>query len=71
MPVQEMSDIEFQRHALAILKRELGIEGFARFLRLYRSSHGDYTKERYETLGNPTIRDIVEQVRGGAKPESK
>jgi hypothetical protein len=32
MQIREMSDQEFQRHALAILQRELGAEGFAGFL---------------------------------------
>ena len=63
MPVQQMTDSEFQRHALAILQRELGAEGFARFLRVYRSGHGDYTKERDHILKSATIDDIVEQVR--------
>jgi hypothetical protein len=63
MPVQQMTDLEFQRHALSILQRELGAEGFARFLRVYRSGHGDYTKERHRILKSATIDDIVEQVR--------
>lgn len=62
MPVQQMTDLEFQRHALSILQRELGAEGFARFLRVYRSGHGDYTKERDRILKGATIDDIVEQV---------
>ncbi len=63
MPVRQMTDSEFQRHALSILQRELGAEGFARFLRVYRSGHGDYTKERDRILKGATIDDIVEQVR--------
>jgi hypothetical protein len=63
MPVQQMTDLEFQRHALSILQRELGAEGFARFLRVYRSGHRDYTKERHRILKSATIDDIVEQVR--------
>jgi hypothetical protein len=58
-----MTDVEFQRHALSILQRELGAEGFARFLRLYRSGHGDYTSERGQILKGITIDDIVEQTR--------
>ena len=63
MPAQEMSDLEFQRHALSILQRELGVQDFARFLRVYRSGHGNYTKERNHILKSATIDDIVEQVR--------
>ena len=63
MRVQEMTDFEFQRHALAILQQELGAEGFARFLRVYRSSREDYTKERAGILKGVTAESIVEQIR--------
>ena len=68
MQIREMSDQEFQRHALSILQRELGAEGFARFLRLYRSGHGDYTKERDQWLKGVTIDDVVEQIRSADQP---
>jgi hypothetical protein len=63
MQMQEMSDKEFQRHALSILSRELGVEGLARFLRLYRSGYGDYTRDRDKWLANTSIDEIVEQIR--------
>jgi hypothetical protein len=63
MLLREMSDQEFQNHALSILQRELGAEGFARFLRLYRSGHGDYTKERDQLLKGVTLDDVVSEVR--------
>ena len=65
MPTHEMTDQEFQHHALSILQRELGAEGFARFLRLYRSGRGDYTKERHQLLEGVTIDEIIEQIRSG------
>ena len=48
--------------ASCCLQHELGAEGFARFLRVYCSGHGDYTKERDYILKSATIDDIVEQV---------
>ncbi len=68
MQLHEMTDQEFQRHALSILQRELGAEGFARFLRLYRSGHADYTKQRAELLKGVTIDEIVEQIRTAEQP---
>jgi hypothetical protein len=65
MPTHEMTDQEFQHHALSILQRELGADGFARFLRLYRSGRGDYTKERHQLLKGVTIDEIIEQIRSG------
>jgi hypothetical protein len=58
-----MNDQEFQHHALTILLRELGADGFARFLRLYRSGRGDYTKERHQLLKGVTIDEVVQQIR--------
>ena len=71
MQIREMSDQEFQRHALSILQRELGAEGLARFLRLYRSGRGDYTKEREQLLRGVTIDDIVEQIRSADQPANR
>lgn len=62
MQTREMTDREFQHHALSILQRELGAEGFARFLRLYRSGRGDYTLERAQLLNGVTIDDIIGQI---------
>ena len=63
MQTREMTDQEFQRHALSILQRELGADGFARFLRLYRSGHGDYTEQRHQLLKGVTIDEVIEQIR--------
>ena len=63
MQTNEMTDREFQQHALAILSRELGVEGLARFLRLYRSGSGDYTRDRDKWLANTSIEEIIEQIR--------
>jgi hypothetical protein len=60
---QEMNDQEFQRYALSIFGRELGVEGLARFLRLYRSGTGDYTRDRNQWLANTSMEEIVEQIR--------
>lgn len=68
MQIREMSDQEFQRHALSILQRELGAEGFARFLRLYRSGHGNYTEERDQWLKGVRIDEIVEKIRSADQP---
>jgi hypothetical protein len=71
MQIREMSDQEFQRHALSILQRELGAEGFARFLRLYRSGRGDYTEERNQWLKGVTIDEIIEQIRSADQPADR
>ena len=63
MLTREMTDQEFQHHAISILQRELGPQGFARFLRLYRSGQGDYTSDRHQWLKNVSVEEIAEQHR--------
>lgn len=60
--LEKMSDDDFERHALAILQRELGLDGLARFLRLYRSGTGDYTRDRHQWLEGATIQEIMAEV---------
>jgi hypothetical protein len=47
IPFEQMTDEQFERHALDILHRELGGDGLARFLRVYRAGTGDYTRDRH------------------------
>jgi len=62
IPLEETSDEDFERHALAILQRELGLDGLARFLRIYRSGSGDYTRDRHRWLEGTTIQEIMAEV---------
>ena len=66
--LEKMSDEDFERHALAILKRELGLDGLARFLLLYRSGSGDYTRDRHRWLEGATIPEIMAEVERRDKP---
>jgi hypothetical protein len=65
----KMSDPQFRKHALGILERELGPEGLARFLRVYRKGKGDYTRDRKDWLGKATVREISSQL-GRRNPKS-
>jgi hypothetical protein len=55
----QLTDAEFERHALEVLRRELGPSGLARFLRLHRSGTGDYTKERAPLQKQFTVRQVA------------
>jgi len=68
IPLEETSDEDFERHALAILQRELGLDGLARFLRIYRSGSGDYTRDRHSWLEGATIQEIMAEVERPHKP---
>jgi hypothetical protein len=69
MQAGNMSDEEFERHALSILGRELGADGVARFLRIYRAGSGDYTRDRHLWLEKATIQDIMAEVERGGRRE--
>jgi hypothetical protein len=68
IPLEETSDEDFERHALAILQRELGLDGLARFLRVYRAGSGDYTRDRHRWLEGVTIQEIMAEVERSQKP---
>jgi len=58
-PLELLSDEQFERHAFEVLRRELGVDGLARFLRLYRATNSDYTRDRRQWLGGLTVEEIV------------
>jgi hypothetical protein len=58
-----MTDAQFERHALDVLLRELGVDGLARFLRLQRSGPGDYTKDRLQWQKDLTVDEILESIK--------
>jgi len=60
--IDRMTDEDFERHALAIFQRELGLDGLARFLRINLAGSGDYTRDRHKWLNGVTIDDIMEEV---------
>ena len=61
--LEKLTDEQFERHALEVLKREVGADGLARFLRLHRSGADDYTRDRIEWQKNLTVDQIVESIR--------
>jgi hypothetical protein len=60
--LEQMTDEQFEKHALDILHREMGVYGLARFLRVYRSGTGDYTQDRHQWLSGTTIQDIAAEL---------
>lgn len=58
-----MTDEQFERHALAVLRRELGVDGLARFLRLHRSGPGNYTQDRMQWQKDLTVDEIIDSIK--------
>ena len=61
--IDQLTDEQFERHALEVLKRELGPDGLARFLRLNRAGPGDYTRDRDEWQKDLTLDEVLESIR--------
>ena len=61
--LETMTDEQFERHALEVLRRELGVDGLARFLRLDRSGSSDYTKDRLQWQKDLTVEQIVDSIK--------
>jgi hypothetical protein len=55
----QMTDEQFERYALEVMLRELGADGFARFLRLNWTSEGDFTRDRYDWQKDLAVDKIV------------
>ena len=66
--IDNMTDEDFERHTFAILQRELGVDGLARFLRLNRAGSGDYTRDRHKWLNGTTIEDIMAELEKRRNP---
>jgi hypothetical protein len=70
IPIDQLTDEQFERHALDVLQRELGAGGLARFLRLHRSGSGDYTRDRDEWQKDLTL-TVLESIATAQQPGCK
>jgi hypothetical protein len=60
------TDEDFERYALQILQRELGIDGLARFLRLNRAGDGGYIAIVVVGLKERRLTILWRRLRSGA-----
>jgi hypothetical protein len=58
-----MTDEQFERQAFAVIVREFGLGGLARFIRLHRSGPGDYTNDRSQWLSGLTVEQIATDLK--------
>ena len=66
MPLQDMTDEQFEHHTLKVLQKELGAYGMARFLRTFRRGTVDYTRDRHKWLGGLTVDEILKESQNQA-----
>lgn len=75
MPLEQI-----RRAGLDALARELGPVGMVRFLQQFETGSGDYTTERAELLGTPSVSQLAARLQSlrageagpaaGAEPEA-
>jgi hypothetical protein len=53
---------QIRTRGLKALSRELGPVGLVRFLQQFETGQGDYTAERYQWLGTPTVQELAEEI---------
>lgn len=53
---------EITATAIRVLCREIGAVDTARFLSQFSTGFGDYTKERHQMLGEPSVDEIVDEI---------
>ena len=54
---------EITTAAITLLCREIGPVNTARFLGQFTSGFGNYTDERHAILGNPTVDQLVAEIK--------
>jgi hypothetical protein len=63
MTTPTMTLNQIQQKGLEALSRELGPVGMVRFLQMFETGYGDYTKERHQWRDDQRIEDIAQRVR--------
>ncbi len=67
MNTQAMRLNENRRTVIEALTEKLGIVGMIRFLQQNETGYGDYTKEREELLGNPSLEETYKSMKNNKK----
>ena len=62
MSTQTYTLNEIYRLGLEALNKKLGTEGMLRFLEIYDSGSGDYTKDRHKILKEESVEEIVAKI---------
>jgi hypothetical protein len=68
---QTMSLSEIRSAGLAVLARELGPIGKVRFLQQFEIKTGDYTKKRFDWLGNYRVETLADKIARAKRMEKK
>ena len=63
MNIKELDPVQIRKLGLKALAETLGPVGMVYFLNFYESGTSDYTKERKKWLGEPSVQDILKDIK--------
>ena len=61
--VTQLTKSQIRQMGIEALTKALGLAGMARFIQQIELSSDDYTRDRDEILGNPTIEEIATEIK--------
>ena len=62
MNAQIMTQQQIRMTGIKILSQHMGITEMIRFLQQTETGYGDYTQERGQIPGNPSLEDLVSDI---------
>lgn len=63
MNAQIMTQQQIRMTGIKILSQHMGVTEMIRFLQQTETGYGDYTKDRDKLLGNPSLEDLVADIK--------
>ncbi len=61
--LSNLTQSQLMQIGIEALAKCLGPAGMLRFMQQYNQGSGDYTRDRDKILGNPTLREIVAEIK--------
>ena len=71
LDVTKLTQAEIRRLGIQALTKALGPAGMARFMQQLEIGSGDYTRDKDQILGNPTIDEIFARIEERRKQQEK
>ena len=62
LQIADISESEFREQVLSLIHREYGLGGLARFMMVFCSGRGDYTRDRYQRLDGTNLEQLQQEL---------
>ena len=66
MNTQTMTQQQIRMTGIKILSQYMGVTETIRFLQQTETGYGDYTKERDKIIGDPSLEDLVADIKASS-----